>query len=76
MSGRSAFFTRSVRVDRWSFCEEAITAKAELYDLLRDPEERSNLVSDSDQKAVVAELRCIINGNQEGNLFRVSRGLE
>jgi arylsulfatase A-like enzyme len=74
--GRPAFFTRSVRRGRWSLFEDAKGGRIELYDLEKDPVERVNLGESPSHTSVATELRRVLSGELEGNLFRVSEGLE
>jgi arylsulfatase A-like enzyme len=74
--GRPPFYTRSVRSGRWSLFQDAKGGRTELYDLLKDPGERFDLGESGTHRSVAADLRQALSGELEGNLFRVSEGLE
>jgi arylsulfatase A-like enzyme len=74
--GRPPFYTRAVRRDRWSFYEDAKGGRTELYDVEKDPGERVDLAESRGHVSVAAELRQVLSGQHEGNLLRVSEGLE
>jgi arylsulfatase A-like enzyme len=74
--GRPPFYTRNVRRGRWSLFEEAKGGRTELYDLEKDPGERVDVAGSPGHASVAAELRQVLSRELEGNLFRVSEGLE
>ncbi|HMA97119.1 MAG TPA: sulfatase [Polyangiaceae bacterium] len=76
MPGRSAFFNRSVRAGRWSLHEEVISGRVELYDLVVDQAERQNLAEVTQYQRVREELLQLFDVAPQGNLFRISQGLE
>jgi arylsulfatase A-like enzyme len=75
-AARESFFTRGVRQGKWSLFEEARTGNVELYDTSRDPRERFDLAKSPRDMSVVPALRQLLYEAAEGNLFRVSQGLE
>ena len=76
MSGRQAFFTRAVRCSHWSLFEEASSGRVELYDQSNDPGEHTDLSDNATFTPVVSQLRRLLPPVTDGNLFRVSRGLD
>jgi hypothetical protein len=56
--------------------EEAKGGRTELYDLEKDPGERVDVAGSPGHASVAAELRQVLSRELEGNLFRVSEGLE
>lgn len=76
MPERESLFIRSVRRGRWSFFEDVKAGRAELYDGTTDPGELRNLAGSPDHTAIVSDLRRLMSGVKEGNLFRVAEGLE
>ena len=56
--------------------EEAYTGWVELYDMLIDPRERVNVADAAQRAQLAAELRRLFFQVREGNLSRVSDGLE
>lgn len=73
MSGRKNFFTRSVRAERYILIQELLSGKRELYDTIKDPGERVNLIQDSRKQQLVDRLSVALRASLRSNLFGVRK---
>jgi arylsulfatase A-like enzyme len=76
MEGRQPLFIRAVRRGPWAFFQELKTGRAELYNRDRDAGEHVDLMGSPTHAAAASALGGVLSSIPEGNLFRVSEGLE
>lgn len=67
LSGRTNFFTRSVRTERNTLVHEALSDRRELYDTAADPGEARNVAGDDPQTA--ERLQGLLKAALRGNLW-------
>jgi len=67
MSGRTNFFTRSVRTDTHVLIYEALLNHVELYDAMSDPRESQDIAADNPK--TVERLRELLRASATGNLW-------
>jgi arylsulfatase A-like enzyme len=67
LSGRTNFFTRSVRTKRHALVHEALSDRRELYDVTADPGETRNIAGDDPQAA--ERLQGMLKAALRGNLW-------
>ncbi len=69
LRGRPNFFTRSVRDGRFTFVEDAMAARHELYDVHNDPSEQHNLATRPEHAAEIQRFRGLLRSSLTGNLY-------